>query len=205
MARHPAQGGFAAVGPSRSRWFLQGTSVLEPVDPFLDTRRVVSRALVPATGDSFDRTGPRVTHTPRTRRMCRSRNTSRAFTLIELLVVIAIIALLISILLPAIAGTRLAARRVVSASNLRSLAGLHGTYANDHKDSFVNPFDARTPALYPNAQTLSGTVSWSTVIASWTSQTDTPQGLTTDDPTRTTEGYSHIWGSYMADYLNGID
>lgn len=57
----------------------------------------------------------------------------RAFTLIELLVVIAIIALLVSILLPAIAGARKAGRKVVCMSNMHQLAVAHHGYALDSK------------------------------------------------------------------------
>lgn len=58
----------------------------------------------------------------------------RAFTLIELLLVIGIIALLISILLPAIGKARNASRMSVCMSNMRQLAVASFTYGADSKD-----------------------------------------------------------------------
>jgi prepilin-type N-terminal cleavage/methylation domain-containing protein len=64
-----------------------------------------------------------------------------AFTLIELLVVIAVIALLISLILPALAGARESARNVVDASDLRQMAVAVSVYAKDYKD-YLPPGDA---------------------------------------------------------------
>jgi prepilin-type N-terminal cleavage/methylation domain-containing protein len=65
--------------------------------------------------------------------MKHARSTSRAFTLIELLVVIAIVALLISIMLPALGHARASGRSVICASNQRQLVTAFMLYTDDHR------------------------------------------------------------------------
>ncbi len=94
---------------------------------------------------------PRSVHA---RRPARSR---RAFTLIELLVVVAIIALLVSILLPALGQAKEHGRRAVCLSNLHHLGVAFKQYFHDYDDVLptatmmpsLNPEDTESPDYYP--------------------------------------------------------
>jgi len=80
---------------------------------------------------------------------------AKGFTLIELLVVIAVIALLISILLPALKGARVAAWKAISAGNVRSICQAGAAYQHDNKGSL--PI---VPTGVPVPQNITAWITW---------------------------------------------
>ena len=75
----------------------------------------------------------------------------QGFTLIELLVVISIIALLVSILLPALGRAREQARAMLCATNMKGVGTAMAVYTTDYDGYFPNANYAEAEALtYPN-------------------------------------------------------
>lgn len=77
------------------------------------------------------------------------RKSDRAFTLIEILVVVAIIALLISILMPALSSAKRRARMVVCASNLHTMGQATFYYAQASKDDLPAGYRLKQGAKKP--------------------------------------------------------
>lgn len=75
----------------------------------------------------------------------------RAFTLVELLVVIAVIAMLVSLMLPALAGARRAAKGVVCLSGLRSIGQAVVIYCSENKDKY--PISSHTTGSITRSDT----------------------------------------------------
>ena len=100
-----------------------------------------------------------------------TRQSRAAFTLVELLVVIGIIALLISILLPALSKARESAMNVACLSNLRQIGAASLMYANENKGylpGWSNRPDPSRPGNYmPDAPAGFGGQHWTQAVGKY--------------------------------------
>ncbi len=88
----------------------------------------------------------------------RTNNRLAAFTLVELLVVIGIIALLISILLPALGKAQKAAKTVQCLANLRSIGQMMGLYASQNKGYIPGSATTSSSFLYTPGRSARSTI-----------------------------------------------
>jgi prepilin-type N-terminal cleavage/methylation domain-containing protein/prepilin-type processing-associated H-X9-DG protein len=138
--------------------------------------------------------------------MCLRRS-SPGFTLVELLVVIGIIALLISILLPALAKARSTAQRAACLSNQKQIVLAILMYAGDNKGTLPGPanpvvFDPYYTNAKPGAP-----------VGTWTNTAVTPNAVITGPESQLTidEGGSFYYElqslssmSLLQRYLGGV-
>jgi len=140
----------------------------------------------------------------------RRPHLAKAFTLVELLVVIGIIAVLVSVLLPALANARKQGMRVKCAAALREIGSAFNLYAGENKGYFPVAQYGGSYNLYGDQFPFSGTNAyWPHFLAKYVTRTKFGTTATTGEEAAQARR-SILWGcpafeGYVSNTIGGVN
>ena len=142
-----------------------------------------------------------------TRHVPRAASRRRGFTLIELLVVISIIAVLASLIMPAIMNARAAARRIQCANNLKQLAAATMNFTTGSNGRLPGAYDwypcldtNASPAVVTNVQARP----WPVALLPFLDRNDLQRVVNTKDMTQTLGTAASGFGSPHVEALTCV-